>query len=111
LVVLGFPINNFGGQEPGTNAEIKNFYTVKFNITFPMFSKISVKGNDIHPPYECLTNPDKNPGFGDPIQWNFNKFLIDRTGKTITRYPSKTKSLDPKVTHAVERALRWEIQR
>ena len=111
FVVLGFPANNFGGQEPGTNSEIKNFCTVQFNITFPMFSKISVKGDDIHPLYEYLTNPDKNPNFGGPIQWNFNKFLIDRTGKTIARYPSRTIPLDPKVTHAVERALWWKIQR
>jgi glutathione peroxidase len=105
LVVLGFPANNFGGQEPGTNSEIKNFCSVRFNITFPMFSKISVKGDDIHRFYEYLTNPDKNPGFGGPIQWNFNKFLIGRDGKTVARYPSKAEPLDSKVTQAVEREL------
>jgi glutathione peroxidase-family protein/type 1 glutamine amidotransferase len=105
LVVLGFPANNFGGQEPGTNSEIKNFCSVRFNITFPMFSKISVKGDDIHRLYEYLTNPDKNPGFGGPIQWNFNKFLIGRDGKTVARYPSKAEPLDSKVTQAVEREL------
>ncbi|MCP4614526.1 MAG: redoxin domain-containing protein [Planctomycetes bacterium] len=105
LVVLGFPANNFGRQEPGTNSEIKNFCSVRFNITFPMFSKISVKGDDIHRLYEYLTNPDKNPGYGGPIQWNFNKFLIGRDGKTVARYPSKTEPLDSKVTQAVEREL------
>ena len=106
LVVMGFPANNFGRQEPGTNSEIKNFCSVQFNITFPMFSKISVKGDDIHPLYDYLTNHDENPGFGGPIQWNFNKFLIGKNGKTISRYPSKIKPLDPKVTQAVERALK-----
>ena len=105
LVVLGFPANNFGAQEPGTDSEIKNFCTVKFDVTFPMFSKISVKDDDIHPLYEYLTDPGRNPGFGGPIQWNFNKFLIGRDGKTVARYPSKTKPLDPQVTQAVERAL------
>ena len=111
LVVLGFPANNFGGQEPGTEAEIKNFCTVQFNIKFPMFSKISVRGDDIHPLYGYLTGPDTNPGFGGPIQWNFNKFLIGRDGKTIARYPSKTEPLDSEVTNAVERALQRKIQK
>jgi glutathione peroxidase-family protein/type 1 glutamine amidotransferase len=111
LVVLGFPANNFGGQEPGTDSEIKNFCTVQFNITFPMFSKISVRGDDIHPLYKYLTNPDKKSNFGGPIQWNFNKFLIDRDGKIVARYPSKTEPLDSKVTQAVERELQREIQR
>ncbi|MBW7992235.1 MAG: redoxin domain-containing protein [Planctomycetes bacterium] len=105
LVVLGFPANNFGAQEPGTDSEIKNFCTVQFNITFPMFSKISVKGDDIHPLYEYMTNPDKNSHFSGPIQWNFNKFLIGRDGKTVARYPSKTEPLDSKITNAVEREL------
>jgi len=111
LVVLGFPAINFGGQEPGTDSEIKNFCTMQFNITFPMFSKISVRGDDIHPLYEYLTNPDKKTGFGGPIQWNFNKFLIGRDGKTVARYPSKTEPLDSKVTQALERELRRKIQR
>jgi glutathione peroxidase len=71
-----------------------------------MFSKISVKGDDIHPLYEYLTDPEKNPEFDGSIQWNFNKFLINRDGKTIARYPSKVKPLDSEVINAVERALR-----
>lgn len=105
LVVLGFPANNFGAQEPGTNTQIKNFCSTRFDVTFPMFSKISVKGDDIHPLYKYLTDPEKNPGFAGPIQWNFNKFLIGRDGKTIARYPSKTKPLDSELTGAIERAL------
>lgn len=106
LVVLGLPANNFGEQEPGTNSEIKNFCTTQFKVTFPMFSKISVRGDDIHPLYRYLTDNDKNPGLGGPIQWNFNKFLIGRDGVTIARYPSKTKPMDSEISNAVENALR-----
>jgi glutathione peroxidase len=106
LVVLGFPANNFGHQEPGTNAEIKEFTTRQFNITFPLFSKISVQGEDIHPLYQCLTNPQTNGEFGKPITWNFNKFLIGRDGTTIARFPSEIDPLDPQITKAVEAALK-----
>jgi glutathione peroxidase len=105
LIILGFPANNFGEQEPGTNSEIKNFCTINFNVTFPMFSKISVRGDDIHPIYQFLTDNDKNSGFGGPIVWNFNKFLIGRDGKTVARYPSKTEPLDSEITNAVESVL------
>lgn len=105
FVVLGFPANNFGSQEPGTNAEIKEFTTHQFNIMFPMFSKISVKGEDIHPLYQCLTSPKSDGEFGGPITWNFNKFLIGKNGTTIARFPSETDPLDPKITEAVEAAL------
>lgn len=105
FVVLGFPANNFGNQEPGTNAEIKEFIAGRFNITFPMFSKISVKGQDLHPLYEYLTSPQANGRFGGPITWNFNKFLIDKNGTTIARFASEVDPLDPQITAAVESAL------
>ena len=82
LVVLGFPANNFGGQEPGTNEEILAFCTGTFNVTFPMFAKISVKGDDIHPLYAYLTGAETNPDFAGDIKWNFNKFLVNRTGRS-----------------------------
>lgn len=106
FVILGFPANNFMGQEPGTNSEIKSFCTTQFNATFPMFSKISVKGKDIHPLYQYLTSPEENGEFGGPIRWNFNKLLIDRNGKTVGRFSSKTKPLDAQITDAVEKVLK-----
>ncbi|HEY8458980.1 MAG TPA: DUF1573 domain-containing protein [Blastocatellia bacterium] len=105
LVVLGFPANNFGGQEPGTNEEIKQFCTVKYKVTFPMFAKISVKGADIHPLYKFLTSKETNPEFGGDIKWNFNKFLVDRNGKIIARFESGDKPESEKVTQAIEKAL------
>lgn len=105
FVVLGFPANNFLGQEPGTDAQIKSFCTTEFNVTFPLFSKISVKGEDIHPLYQYLTSPDENGEFGQPITWNFNKFLIGRDGVTIGYFGSKVDPLDPQLTRAVEEAL------
>ena len=105
FVILGFPANNFLGQEPGTDSEIKNFCTTKFNVTFPMFSKISVKGKNIHPLYQYLTSSQENGEFGNPIAWNFNKFLIDKNGKTIAYFPSKIDPLDHQITDAVEKAL------
>jgi gluconolactonase len=106
FVVLGFPANNFLRQEPGTDSEIKRFCTTKFNVTFPMFSKISVKGKDIHPLYQYLTSPKENGEFGQSITWNFNKFLIDKNGKTIGYFGSRVKPLDSKITNAVEEALK-----
>lgn len=104
--VLGFPENNFGAQEPGTNAEIKRFTATKFGVTFPMFSKISVAGNDIDPLYAYLTDRHQDPKFGGPIKWNFTKFLIDRNGRTVARFAPKVDPMDAKVTKAVEKALR-----
>lgn len=105
FVVLGFPANDFGNQEPGTNAGIKAFTTRQFNITFPLFSKISVKGEDMHPLYRYLTSRQANGAFGGPITWNFNKFLIDKDGITIARFGSEIDPLDPQITGAVEAAL------
>jgi glutathione peroxidase-family protein len=97
FVVLGFPANNFMRQEPGTNEEIKSF--------FPMFSKISVRGRDIHPFYDYLTNKKTNPRFGGKITWNFNKFLVSRSGEIIARFGSKDAPQAPKVVTAIEKAL------
>jgi glutathione peroxidase len=99
FVVLGFPANNFKGQEPGTNEEIKNFCTSKYNITFPMMSKISVKGDDQHPVYKTLTSEKGE------VTWNFNKFLIGKDGKIIEHFDSKVKPDDEKLTSAVESAI------
>jgi glutathione peroxidase len=105
LVVLGFPANNFLGQEPGTEADIKHFCTTQFNVTFPLFSKISVKGEDIHPLYQYLTSPGENGEFGKPVTWNFNKFLVGRDGVTVGYFGSNVDPLDPQMTIAVEEAL------
>lgn len=105
LVVLGFPANNFGSQEPGTNEEIKTFCTTRYNVTFPMFAKISVKGDDIHPLYKFLTDPTTDPDFAGPITWNFNKYLIGRDGNVIRRYDSKVEPLSPELTGDIESAL------
>jgi glutathione peroxidase len=105
FVILGFPANNFGGQEPGTNEEIKEFCTTKFKTTFPMFAKISVKGEDQHPLYKYLTSTHDNPQFAGDIKWNFNKFLVDKNGKVIARFDSKDTPESEKVTAAIESAL------
>ena len=105
LVILGFPANNFGGQEPGTNEEIKSFCSLKYNVTFPMFAKISVKGEDIHPLYKYLTDKQSDPQFGGDIKWNFNKFLIGRDGKIIGRFEPPVKPESPEVTQAIDKAL------
>jgi glutathione peroxidase-family protein len=106
FTILGFPANNFLRQEPGTDSEIKSFCTTKYNVTFPMFSKISVKGKNIHPLYEYLTSPEENGEFGKPIKWNFNKFLIGKDGETINRFPSKTVPMDAQIIEALEGALK-----
>lgn len=105
FVVLGFPANNFMGQEPGTEAEIKEFCQLKYNVTFPMFSKISVTGTDQHPLYGYLTNKATNPNFPGDISWNFNKFLIDKNGKVVGRWGSKDKPEDAAVIEAIKRSL------
>ena len=87
LVILGFPANNFGGQEPGTEQQIKEFCSTTYGVTFPMFSKINVKGADIHPLYKYLTESSNPTG---PISWNFNKFLIDPSGRITARWGSRT---------------------
>jgi glutathione peroxidase len=106
LVILGFPANNFMGQEPGTDEEIKTFCSTKYNVTFPLFSKISVKGDDKAPLYQFLTDKTVNPTTGGEIGWNFTKFLVDRDGKVIQRFDTKTKPDAPEVISAIEAALK-----
>ena len=100
VVVVGFPANNFGGQEPGTNGEVKEFCQKNFGVTFPLSSKVSVKGDDIDPLFKYLTN-EPNPDFTGEIKWNFEKFLIDENGKLIHRYRSTTKPLSEDITKAL----------
>jgi glutathione peroxidase len=105
FVILGFPANNFLGQEPGTNEEIKEFCAAKYKVSFPMFAKISVKGEDQHPLYNFLTNPKTDPQFAGDISWNFNKFLIDRNGNIVARFDSKAAPESPEVTQTIEKYL------
>lgn len=105
FVVLGFPANNFGGQEPGSNEEIKDFCAKKFKVSFPMFAKISVKGEDQHPLYQYLTSEQTNPKFAGEITWNFNKFLANEKGEIIARFSSKETPESKEVMSAIENAL------
>ncbi len=100
--ILGFPANDFLGQEPGTNEEIKKFCSLKYNVTFPMFSKITVKGEGIEPLYQYLT---AESGFGGDISWNFNKFLVSPEGKVVARFDSKTEPLSEDLVSQVESIL------
>lgn len=101
LVVIGFPANNFGGQEPGTEAEIKTFCTTKYNVTFPMMAKVSVKGGDIHPLFKQLVSESG----GADIEWNFGKFLIGRDGKLVKRISPRTAPDSDELKQAVAEAL------
>ena len=103
LVVLGFPCNQFGGQEPGTDAEIKQFCSSKYAVTFPMFDKIEVNGANRHSLYVMLAGKE-SPVAGD-IGWNFTKFLIGRDGKILKRFESKVKPDSPEMIQAIEAAL------
>ena len=105
FIVLGFPANNFMGQEPGSDKEIKEFCTLKYKTTFPMFAKISVKGDDQHPLYQFLTSKDTDPKFAGQIKWNFNKFLVNKNGEIIARFDSKDTPESETVTKAIETAL------
>lgn len=105
FVVLGFPANNFLWQEPGSDAEIKTFCTTKYNVTFPMFSKISVKGKGQHPLYKWLTSKESNPIHGGAISWNFNKFLIGRDGRVAARFGSRESPQSDNVQNAIISAL------
>lgn len=105
LVVVGVPANNFGGQEPGTDEQIKEFCTRTYNVTFPMMSKVSVKGEDKTPLYQFLTDTTANPQTGGEIRWNFTKFLIDGNGKAIARFESKVAPESSEMAGAIEKAL------
>jgi len=105
FATLGFPANNFGSQEPGTETEIKEFCTSKYHVTFPMFAKISVMGEDQDALYSYLTSKESNPDFAGDIKWNFTKFLVDRKGKVVARFEPKAKPDSPEVTAAIEKYL------
>ena len=102
FMILGFPANNFLWQEPGTDAEIKNFCTTKYNVTFDMFSKISVKGSDQHPLYAYLT---KDSPFRGDVKWNFQKYLIDRNGTVSAKFAPGTEPDDPELVQTLEKLL------
>lgn len=99
LVVVGFPANNFGKQEPGTNEQIAKFCSTKYSVTFPMMAKVSVKGTDKHPLFQYLTEQSPIPG---EIKWNFSKFLLDKNGKLVARYLSEITPLDSGLTSRIE---------
>ena len=103
LVICGFPCNQFAAQEPGTDAEIKQFCTSKYSVTFPMFDKLEVNGDNRHPLYVALAGGDSP--FPGKIGWNFTKFLIGRDGKIVARFDSKVKPDSPEMTAAIEAAL------
>jgi glutathione peroxidase len=105
LVIVGIPANNFAAQEPGTNEEIKTFCSRKYNVTFPMMSKVSVLGADKTPLYVFLTDRDANPKIGGDIKWNFTKFLFDRKGNPVARFEPAVTPDSPEVTAAIESAL------
>ena len=102
-MVLGFPANNFAGQEPGTDGEIAEFCRATYDIQFPMFSKISVKGADIHPLYKALTTLPAP--FGGDVKWNFQKYLLDRRGAVVAKYEPQTKPEDPALVAKIEALL------
>jgi glutathione peroxidase len=105
FVILGFPANNFGGQEPGTDAEIKTFCTRKYSVTFPIYSKISVKGADQAPLYAYLTKQTA-PGISGDIKWNFTKFLVDRNGNVVQRFEPGVTPDSKEMTSAIEQKLK-----
>ena len=105
LVIVGIPANNFAQQEPGTNEEIKKFCSNKYNVTFPMMSKVSVLGDDETPLYQFLTSKSANPQIGGDIKWNFTKFLFDRNGNPVARFEPAVKPDSPEVTAAIEATL------
>jgi glutathione peroxidase len=99
---LAFPANNFGQQEPGTNEEIKGFCFTKYSLTFPLFSKISVKGSDKHPLYRYLTEESPLPG---EVEWNFQKYLVDSNGTVVARYHHRTKPTSDEIVRDIEHTM------
>lgn len=106
LEILGFPANNFAGQEPGTNGEIAEFCKKNYGVTFDMFSKISVKGNDIAPLYKQLTAGAGDPALAGDVDWNFAKFLVGRDGKLVTRFKASVKPDNTTLVNAIEAELK-----
>jgi len=102
LVVIGFPANNFGGQEPGTNTQIKEFCKKNYGVTFPMSEKVSVKGDDIDPLFRWLTTKNENGVMDAEIKWNFTKFLLDENGKLMAVFPSKVTPMSEEITKLLE---------
>ncbi|MBS1666821.1 MAG: glutathione peroxidase [Bacteroidetes bacterium] len=98
LVIVGFPANNFGQQEPGTNGEIQEFCKKNYGVTFPMAEKVSVKGDDISPLFKWLVSEAKKKGIDDPIKWNFTKFLLDEKGNLITVINNRVNPMSDEVT-------------
>jgi glutathione peroxidase len=98
LVIVGFPANNFGGQEPGSNEEIKAFCKKNYGVSFPMAAKVSVKGEDMAPLYKWLTNKTENGVLDAEIKWNFNKFLVDENGKLLYYFESKVTPMSEEIT-------------
>lgn len=109
FVILGFPANNFGKQEPGTNEEIKSFCKKNFGVSFPMFAKVSVKGDDQCPLYKYLTDKKADHKQGGSIKWNFTKILVDRNGNVVDRFSPMTKPDSKKMDSAIEKQLNVEI--
>jgi glutathione peroxidase len=102
FTILAFPANEFGHQEPGTNAEIREFCSTKFHVTFDLFAKMVVKGDGQSPLYQFLTSKESDPKFAGDIKWNFTKFLVSRDGQVVGRFEPKTKPEDPALTNALE---------
>jgi glutathione peroxidase len=98
LVIIGFPANNFGQQEPGSNEEINEFCKKNYGVSFPMAEKVSVKGDDIHPLFKYLTEEAKKIGIEDPVKWNFTKFLVDENGKLVTVFHHKVQPMSDEIT-------------
>jgi glutathione peroxidase len=97
LVIIGFPANNFGGQEPGSNTEIKEFCKKNYGVTFPLAEKVSVKGDDTHPLYKYLKEQAAAKGFTDPVTWNFGKFLVNEKGELVASFSPKTKPMSGEI--------------
>ncbi len=105
LAVLGFPANEFGAQEPGSNEQIKEFCSTRYDVKFDLFAKTKVKGAGIDPLFEYLTSKETNPGFAGDIKWNFNKFLIGKDGRVVARFEPQVEPTSAEVKAAIDRAL------
>jgi glutathione peroxidase len=105
LAVLGFPANEFGSQEPGTDEQIQEFCTTNYGVKFDMFSKVKVKGPGIDPLFAYLTSSETDPRFGGAIKWNFNKFLVNRKGEVVARFEPQVEPTAPEVETAIQSAL------
>lgn len=97
FIIVGFPANNFANQEPGSEEEIMEFCSINYGVTFPMMGKISVKGDDIHPLYQWLTQKEKNGKEDSSVKWNFQKYLVDENGRLVAHFSSRTKPLDKEI--------------